>query len=163
MKTEEEIRKGEKMNDDERGDKRENEEGEWEEKTFLFTSSPCCTVQKITPLQIWLVHEKPTTVQPLKKFLASYKTRRFITVVTRARHWSLSWARWVNTLTFCQSQSWFTTGGLPPISSPWRQASWGSWSEFFLQINPYGHNPCVTSSRFFNPLQPSGYYMYHLL
>jgi hypothetical protein len=28
MKTEEEIRKGEKMNDDERGDKRENEEGE---------------------------------------------------------------------------------------------------------------------------------------
>jgi hypothetical protein len=32
-------------------------------------------------------------VQPLKKFPAFYGTRRFITVFTRALHWSLSWAR----------------------------------------------------------------------
>jgi hypothetical protein len=28
-----------------------------------------------------------------------------------------------------QSQSYFTTGGLPPISSFWCQARWGSWPE----------------------------------
>jgi hypothetical protein len=46
-----------------------------------------------------------------------------------------------------QSQSCFTTGGLPPISSSWRQDSWDSLPEFyyFLHLNPYGHNPCVTS------------------
>jgi hypothetical protein len=43
---------------------------------------------------------------------------------------------------------YFTTDGLPPISSSWRQASWGSRPEsfLFLQLSPYGHSPCVTSS-----------------
>jgi hypothetical protein len=47
-----------------------------------------------------------------------------------------------------KSQSYFTTGGLPPISSSWHQAFWGSGPAFFffLQQNPYGHNPCVTST-----------------
>jgi hypothetical protein len=31
-----------------------------------------------------------------------------------------------------QSQSYFTTGGLPPISSSWRQAPWGPRPEFFF-------------------------------
>jgi hypothetical protein len=31
-----------------------------------------------------------------------------------------------------QSQSYFTTGGLPSISSSWRQAPCGSWPEIFL-------------------------------
>jgi hypothetical protein len=33
--------------------------------------------------------------QLLKKFPAFYGTKRFIAVFTRARHWSLSWARWI--------------------------------------------------------------------
>jgi hypothetical protein len=33
--------------------------------------------------------------------------------------------------TVCQSQSYFTTGGLPPMSLSWRQALWVSWPEFF--------------------------------
>jgi hypothetical protein len=32
-----------------------------------------------------------------------------------------------------QSQSYFTTGGLPPISSSWRQAPWDSRPDFFRQ------------------------------
>jgi hypothetical protein len=38
----------------------------------------------------WVLLEKPPTVQPLKKFPEFYGTRRFITVFTRALHWSLS-------------------------------------------------------------------------
>jgi hypothetical protein len=30
-----------------------------------------------------------------KNILLSYGTRRFITVVTKARHWTLSWTRWI--------------------------------------------------------------------
>jgi hypothetical protein len=33
-----------------------------------------------------------------------------------------------------QSQSYFTTGGLPPISSSWRQAFWGSWPKFSFKV-----------------------------
>jgi hypothetical protein len=46
-----------------------------------------------------------------------------------------------------QSQSHFTTGGLPPISSSWRQAPWDSRPGFFfLQLSPCGHSPYATSS-----------------
>jgi hypothetical protein len=41
----------------------------------------------------WALLEKLPIVQPLKKFSAFYGTRRFITMSTRALHWSLSWAR----------------------------------------------------------------------
>jgi hypothetical protein len=35
---------------------------------------------------------------------------------------------WLKTVSLQnQSQSYFTTGGLTPISSSWHQASWGSW------------------------------------
>jgi hypothetical protein len=37
-------------------------------------------------------------VQPLKKFPAFYGTRRFITVFTRALHWSLSTARSIQSI-----------------------------------------------------------------
>jgi hypothetical protein len=41
-----------------------------------------------------LTHEaEPTIVQLLENFPALYGTRRFITVFTNALHWSLSWAR----------------------------------------------------------------------
>jgi hypothetical protein len=45
-----------------------------------------------------------------------------------------------------QSQSYFTTGGLPPISSSWRQATWDSRPEFFTQLNTCGCSPYITSS-----------------
>jgi hypothetical protein len=47
----------------------------------------------ITHSWIWALLEKPPIVQLLKNFPAFYGTRRFITVFTRALHWSLSWAR----------------------------------------------------------------------
>jgi hypothetical protein len=44
-----------------------------------------------------------------------------------------------------QSQSYFTIGGLPPISSSWCQALWESRPEL-LQLNPCDHSPYVTFS-----------------
>jgi hypothetical protein len=44
-----------------------------------------------------------------------------------------------------QSQSYFMTGGLPPIGSSWRQALWDSRPEFF-QRNLCDNSPYVTSS-----------------
>jgi hypothetical protein len=40
-----------------------------------------------------------------------------------------------------QSQSYFTTGGLQPMISSWRQVSWGSRPEYFFQLNPCRHSP----------------------
>jgi hypothetical protein len=47
-----------------------------------------------------------------------------------------------------QSQTCFTTGGLPPISSFWRQTPWGSRPNIFLflQLNHCGRSPYVTST-----------------
>jgi hypothetical protein len=57
------------------------------------------------PHRIWLTHswswallEKPPIVQLLKNFPAFYGTRRFITVFKRALHWSLSWARSIQSI-----------------------------------------------------------------
>jgi hypothetical protein len=56
---------------------------------------------------MWLTHswswgllEKLAIVQPLKNFPAFYGTRRFITVLTRALHWSLFWARSIQSIPF---------------------------------------------------------------
>jgi hypothetical protein len=43
----------------------------------------------------WAFLKKPTVAQPPKKFPEICGTRRFITVFTRALHWSLCWARWI--------------------------------------------------------------------
>jgi hypothetical protein len=43
-----------------------------------------------------------------------------------------------------QSQSCFTTGGIPPISSSWRRVPWDSRPEFFFQLNTCGHSPYIT-------------------
>jgi hypothetical protein len=52
--------------------------------------------------------------------------------------------RW---LWISQSQSYFTTSGLPPISSSWRQTPWDSRPVIlFLQRNTSGYNTYVTSS-----------------
>jgi hypothetical protein len=53
-------------------------------------------------------------------------------------------------ISFCQSQSqsYFTTGGLPPISSSWRQATWDPRPDFFFffWLNSCCNSPYVASS-----------------
>jgi hypothetical protein len=44
--------------------------------------------------------QKLTVTQLVKKFPTFYGTRRIITVFIRSRHWSLSWARWIQSTTF---------------------------------------------------------------
>jgi hypothetical protein len=51
-----------------------------------------------TYLRSWDLLEKLPIVQPLKNFPAFYVTRRFVTVFTRAVHWSLSWARSIESI-----------------------------------------------------------------
>jgi hypothetical protein len=46
----------------------------------------------------WTLLEKPPIVQILKKFSAFYGIRRFITVLTRALHWSLSGATTIHSI-----------------------------------------------------------------
>jgi hypothetical protein len=46
----------------------------------------------------WALLQKPPIVQLLKNFPTFYGTRRFITVFTRALHWSLSWARSIESI-----------------------------------------------------------------
>jgi hypothetical protein len=36
----------------------------------------------------------------IKKFPAYYRTQRFITLCTKAYHWSISWARWIPSMPF---------------------------------------------------------------
>jgi hypothetical protein len=45
-----------------------------------------------------------------------------------------------------QSQSYFTTGGLPPISSSWRRAPWDSRPDFCSQLNTFGQSLYIISS-----------------
>jgi hypothetical protein len=49
-------------------------------------------------------------------------------------------------LTNSQSQSYFTTGNLPPITSSWRQAPWDPRPEFIFQLNSCVNRYYVTSS-----------------
>jgi hypothetical protein len=70
-------------------------------------------------------------------FIASYDSQGYDGGI-RPRH-QTGW-------TILQSQSYFTTGGLPPISSSWHRTPWESSAEFFFQLNTCGHCPCVTST-----------------
>jgi hypothetical protein len=47
----------------------------------------------------WTLLEEPPILQLLKNFPALYGTRRFITMFTRAPHWSLSWATSIQYIT----------------------------------------------------------------
>jgi hypothetical protein len=50
-------------------------------------------------------------------------------------------------MSLLQSQSYFTTGGLPPVSSSWLQAPWDSWhSNFIFELSTCGYSPYVTFS-----------------
>jgi hypothetical protein len=52
----------------------------------------------LTYWRSWALLEKLPIVQLLKNFTAFYGTRRFITVFTRAIHWSLSWASLIQSI-----------------------------------------------------------------
>jgi hypothetical protein len=52
----------------------------------------------------------------------------------------------ISPLKTSQSWSYFTTGGLPSISSSWRQAPWHSRPAFSFQLNTCFHSPYVTPS-----------------
>jgi hypothetical protein len=45
-----------------------------------------------------------------------------------------------------ESQSYFTTGGLPPISLSWYQAPWDQRPVFFFQLNICCYSPYITPS-----------------
>jgi hypothetical protein len=50
-------------------------------------------------------------------------------------------------LTLRVRESYFTTGGLPPVSWSWRQAPWDSRPDIlFLQLSSCGNSPYVTIS-----------------
>jgi hypothetical protein len=49
-------------------------------------------------------------------------------------------------LCFLESQSYFRTGRLPPISLPWCQGPWDPWLEIFFQLNSCGNSPYAISS-----------------
>jgi hypothetical protein len=57
-----------------------------------------CPLYSLTLSWSWALLEKLPIVQLLKNFPAFYGTRRLITVFTRALHWSLSWARSIQSI-----------------------------------------------------------------
>jgi hypothetical protein len=62
--------------------------------SFSFKMCP----RNVTYSRSWALLEKLPVAQPLKNFPTFYGTRRFITVFTRALHWSLSWARSIHSI-----------------------------------------------------------------
>jgi hypothetical protein len=73
--------------------------------------------------------------------LKSLSPTSFFTSLTQLNCWQIS-----QQLTLCQSQSYFTTGGLPPISLSLLQAPWDPRSEIPPPNNPCWNSPYVTSS-----------------
>jgi hypothetical protein len=67
------------------------------ELQVITAPSLISTLYKLSPCS-WALLEKPPVAQLLKNFPAFYGTRRFITVFTRALHWSLSRARWIQSI-----------------------------------------------------------------
>jgi hypothetical protein len=72
----------------------------WTKLTFLFWKLSVKLALSHTHSWSRALLEKPPTVQLLKNFLGFYGTRRFITVFTRVLHWSLSSARWIQSIQF---------------------------------------------------------------
>jgi hypothetical protein len=97
--------------------------------TTVWTSNPTkylrletcyCFFNKKRVLSISLTHswswallEKLSIMQLLKNFPAFYATWRFITVFTRALHWSLFWARSIQSIPSYLSQIHFNIVHLP--------------------------------------------------
>jgi hypothetical protein len=68
-----------------------------QDRNFLFIRNHLpisfCANDPLTHSWSWALHEKLLIVQLLQNFTAFYGTRKFITVFTKALHWSLSWTR----------------------------------------------------------------------
>jgi hypothetical protein len=81
---------------------------QWRAESFALWSSVPRWVYKLlhTHSWSWALLEKPPIVQLLKNFLAFYGTRRFIAVLTRALHWSLSWVRSIQYTLFHRISTW---------------------------------------------------------
>jgi len=60
----------------------------------------------LTPQSRFLL-QKPTGTQHVKKFPAFYQNQMFIIVFTRACHWSLSWARCIQSTTSHPISLWY--------------------------------------------------------
>jgi hypothetical protein len=67
---------------------------EWE---FILRISYAPVFRWVTAWS-WALLENPPVAQLLKNFPTFYGTRMFITVFTRALHWSLSWARSIQSI-----------------------------------------------------------------
>jgi hypothetical protein len=81
-------------------------------KELIKTSLPCyrcqplkfqcknkvLSVTKLKTSCTWALLEKLPIVHPLRNLLAFHGTRRLITVFTRVLHWSLSWARSIQSI-----------------------------------------------------------------
>jgi hypothetical protein len=101
----------------------------------------CSGFQRRTFLFLWVPELSTASA-------TSFKQQQ---LTTTERQRSSNWlthhiTNWIR-LSQCQSKSYFTTGGLQPISSSWRQTPWDSrYSNFIFQLNLCGYNPYVTSS-----------------
>jgi len=77
-------------------DQRRDDGSSW----FFRNVNTSNTARCINPQDRHLIlPNKLTVTQPAKKFLAFYSTRRLTAVFTRAHHWSVSWARWIQSTT----------------------------------------------------------------
>jgi hypothetical protein len=69
----------------------------------------------------WALLEKPPILQLLKKFPVFYGIQRFITVFSRALHWSLSWARSIQSIPSYFSKIHFNH---LPLLDFWKSQNW---------------------------------------
>jgi hypothetical protein len=67
-----------------------------------------------------------------------------INVVVSLIYFSLVTIHLIIIPTQSQSQCYFMTGSLPPVSLSWQQVPWASWPPFFFNLNTCFHSPYVT-------------------
>jgi hypothetical protein len=79
------------------------------------------------PKQRWILH-----LNSIKRLVLVMKTHSVFSEI--------------GTVNSSQSQSYFTSGGLPPISSSWGQAPWDSRAVIIFQLNTCSYRHYVTSS-----------------
>jgi hypothetical protein len=70
----------------------------WNSAFWLVIMWDHLLTHSLTHSWSWTLLEKLPILQQLKNFPAFYGTRRFITAFTRALHWSLSWARSIQSI-----------------------------------------------------------------
>jgi hypothetical protein len=128
---------------------------------ILYSSVPMCTYNSLTaPSPTALVSNRFSTAYRLlismcystrkswNHMLSLYRPTPKSFPTTNFPRLSLiaNWLEiWSNIKVKSHSQIYFTTVGLPPNSSSWRQAPWDPRPDFF-QLNSCGNRPYVTSS-----------------